>query len=1047
VLDRTVPLLAGALLLLHAPGALAQSSTGGTPPSFARANEATLLSPVPVVTLPTVDVATYRSEDERSARRKDVPWRFGALVEVDLGLDNAGEWEQLTDGSWLWRLAVESPGALTLNFIFSEYELPPGARLFLYTPDREHILGAFTEANNQAAGVFATTLIDSDLVVLEYHEPASVPFPGLLRLGSVTHGYRYMKAYGERGLGDSGSCNNNVHCPESAGWEDPIRSVVLLLEGGDSFCTGALVNNTAFDGTPYVLTANHCYSNPATWVVWFNWESPTCNNPNSSPPHDALSGAVLRARRYNSDFCLVELNDEIPSDFDTFFAGFDASGATPSSTVGIHHPAGDIKKISFDDDAPGISGYFGGGTDHWEVYDWDDGTTEWGSSGSPLFDQDQRIVGQLHGGSASCSNDLEDYYGRLSVSWDGASAGSRLRDWLDPTGSGATSVDGYDGQPDTVNDAALQAILEPGDGLTYCDGTLAPEVEIRNRGSAPLTSVDILWAWDSSPPTTTSWTGNLAHGATATVALASTVLSDGSHTFTASTSNPNGVADENPANDERSASIDVQSGPGRFLPYALDFEGGPFPPVGVTLGNPDGWYTWERSDQVGGYGDSSASAFVNNYDEDFSGQSDLFILPAMNFSSILSPVNVEFAVAYARYDRNLWDALAVRVSTDCGQTWTEEFYKENRELSTTGHNESGYFVPSDSQWRTETVNLDGYIGQPAVIVAFENISGYGNVLYIDDVEVSGVLPDIDDDNDGWTQAAGDCNDADASIHPGATEVPDDGVDQDCSGTDSVTCIVDDDGDGYGNDQGLTTIADDGSCEAAEGEATSADDCDDSQAAINPGVPEDCEDTVDNDCDTLVDCADDDCTDQAACGGCHDDDGDGFLDHLCGGADCDDTDDTVYPDAAEVCDGLDNDCDEVVPDNESDRDGDGVRHCGGDCDDLDAGRYPGAEELCNGVDDDCDGAVPNQEQDADGDLVSTCEGDCDDDNDLVSPAMPELCNDDADNDCNGEINDDCPVVIENGGCSCTTSSAGGLGVSLWLPTLGWVFTRRRRPGAR
>ncbi|MBE5316080.1 MAG: proprotein convertase P-domain-containing protein [Xanthomonadales bacterium] len=76
--------------------------------------------------------------------------------------------------------------------------------------------------------------------------------------------------------------------------------------------------------------------------------------------------------------------------------------------------------------------------------DWDQGTTEGGSSGSGLWDQNKRLVGQLHGGSAACGNDLSDYYGRLSVSWNGGgSAATRLRDWLDPSGSGQTAIGGY----------------------------------------------------------------------------------------------------------------------------------------------------------------------------------------------------------------------------------------------------------------------------------------------------------------------------------------------------------------------------------------------------------------------------------------------------------------------------------------------------------------------------------------------------------------------------------------------------------------------------
>ncbi len=176
-------------------------------------------------------------------------------------------------------------------------------------------------------------------------------FKGELNLWRVTHGYRdaygYVKAFGS-----SGSCNNNVACPEAIGWEDEIRSACMLVSGGSGFCSGAMINNVNDDGIPYLLNSNHCYSDPSSWVFWFNWESPTCTNPGSSPPYDALSGALLRARNSASDFCLVELNDRPQNNgIDVFYAGWNRQNAALSSSVGIHHPAGDIKKISFDNDA------------------------------------------------------------------------------------------------------------------------------------------------------------------------------------------------------------------------------------------------------------------------------------------------------------------------------------------------------------------------------------------------------------------------------------------------------------------------------------------------------------------------------------------------------------------------------------------------------------------------------------------------------------------------------------------------------------------------
>lgn len=424
----------------------AQLSEGGTPISFNLDNRD--ITEVDFLNLPEVDVATLMAEDEIFDYKPGIPYRFGYNHIVDLNPNNSGVWTTFDDGSRLWRLAVKSENALSINLTFDRYYLPDGATLYVYNEDKNHVIGAFTSRNNQEHGYLATTLVQGDAVIIEYFEPVNVDFHGELNLWRVTHGYRgpydMMK-----GFGDSGWCNVNVACPESAGWENQINSVAIMVTGGNGFCTGSLVNNTNNDGTPYFLTADHCYSNPATWVFWFNWQSATCNNPPTAPSYDDIAGATLRSRNAASDFCLVEINDNIPNDFNPYFSGWNrTTDNTISGTiVGIHHPNGDIKKFSWADGGVTTTGYGGGaGTTHWQVTSWSgETTTEPGSSGSAIWDPDGLLIGQLHGGAAACGNTQPDWYGKFTVSWTGGGTdATRLSNWLDPNNTGETTWPGYD---------------------------------------------------------------------------------------------------------------------------------------------------------------------------------------------------------------------------------------------------------------------------------------------------------------------------------------------------------------------------------------------------------------------------------------------------------------------------------------------------------------------------------------------------------------------------------------------------------------------------
>jgi len=515
------------------------------------------------------DLEVLRAEDLQTDGTGTAPWRFGFNNYTNLNLTNSGTWIELKNGDKIWFLKLVCEKALTVNLTFKNSEIPEGNQLYVYDESRNFILGSFN-SNHFFQGQLGTELVPGSTVIVEYYVPHH-NITGNVEIGTITHGYRTAEEFQNKAFGGSGSCNMNVNCADGLPWQQQRNSAVMLVSGSNGFCSGALINNTLNDGKPYVLTANHCYSDPTNWIFRFNWQSADCNNPASSPTFQSLSGAVLRSRRTPSDFCLVEITgglvgNTVPISYLPYFSGWNNADIAPTTSVSIHHPSGDIKKISFDD-APAVVSQGMGSTEPnstW-IVEWDrNTTTEGGSSGSPLFDQNHRIIGQLWGGGASCSNlSSPDYYGRVHSSWEpaGSNSTNQLKYWLDPNNSGAQFIDGYD--PSNATPVQIDAGIANPQGVsgTFCGAEVTPSVTIQNNGQQALTSVIINYGFDGNINQTYNWSGNLPQWQSTNIVLPTSILTAGNHIFAANVVDPNsGQTDENANNNSVSSSFNVVIG-------------------------------------------------------------------------------------------------------------------------------------------------------------------------------------------------------------------------------------------------------------------------------------------------------------------------------------------------------------------------------------------------------------------------------------------------------------------------------------------------------
>ncbi len=449
--------------------ASAQISFGGEPLSFSSKAPHThsFDNAMTVRLIPDFNPEDLIAQSRWQSQRDGRPAQIGQVIPVDIDFASKAELISSERGVDVYRLQFKLEGARAVALYYDTFNIPEGGKLYIYTPNHENVLGAYTNATHQRSGSFATEPVLGSELIMDYEVVKGGSLPNIKISGA---GYIFDKVGGRPitdqhyGVGEDMSdatCEVNINCPEGADWQTEKNGVVqMLMVTGNymSMCSGNLMNNTKGDFTPLILSAAHCASRTANftptqndlnkWIFTFHYEKRGCSNGTLAIFRGkSIIGATMKAFlpiAGQSDGLLLQLTDQIPLRYRVYYNGWDSSADILTSGAGIHHPAGDAMKVSILKKAPTLSTWIttnavGGTNDHF-YFRYDIGGTEGGSSGSSLFNQNKLVVGTLTGGAGGCGG--TEFYGRLHVHWNKYASGgnsSRMDIYLDPQNNGQTT--------------------------------------------------------------------------------------------------------------------------------------------------------------------------------------------------------------------------------------------------------------------------------------------------------------------------------------------------------------------------------------------------------------------------------------------------------------------------------------------------------------------------------------------------------------------------------------------------------------------------------
>lgn len=508
----------------------AQISFGGTPLSFSQSKA------LPEITNVEVDlnVEKLKAANLVSRQESNTPPCIAKAIPASYDMENSGTWTQLDNGGEMWQLRLKAKDALAIILSYDDFYIPESGELFIYSADKTHVLGAYTSATHPKTGAFSTEMVAGDDIILEYisqvnHRQSqnnsdfdNIPVISIDKIGYVFDNVVIKRFPASSNvnteIGESSSCMININCAEGDDWQTEKKGVCQMTmyisngSGGPGWyvCSGDVINNTAQDLTPYVISAFHCYEGAtaqdlAQWQFTFGYESPGCEDVTPVETH-TITGCYLRVVSPidgGSDGLLVELAEEIPVEWDVYYNGWDRRNiVTEGGGVGIHHPAGDIKKIStFETYSEGTwpGEVIGASNAHWNLQfiETTNGhsVTEGGSSGSSLFNSNHLIIGTLTGGNSSCSySSGSNYYGKLWYHWDqyGSDASTQMKTWLDPLDLGVETLAGTSFNPTSprISTAFNTVELEGSDELGVAGSATKITIEGHNLESEITVSSD-----------------------------------------------------------------------------------------------------------------------------------------------------------------------------------------------------------------------------------------------------------------------------------------------------------------------------------------------------------------------------------------------------------------------------------------------------------------------------------------------------------------------------------------------------------------------------